>query len=326
VLFRSDGATIYAPGGGGGGVGYTGGKYITGLAGGSGGGGGGTGAGGADIDGSGAVGTGYNGGTGVSQTGGGGGGGAGRSGFAAVGAQGGAGGTGIPSSINGTAVYYGGGGGGSNNNANNGGIGGLGGGGAGATGILANGTAGVNGLGGGAGASGYTSVIGAAGGSGVVIVRYLTPGTPTPTPTPTYSSNSLYGVLNSCNGISWALLVPSERNYNGTTIYQNGTYLWNATNTTAIENWYNLAEGTSYEISTCPFYLNGTSNTTWTNSSSHTALCHCWYCGIISASSESTIPNLPAVHDDTWGIPGWVMRNAWWLILLIGAIAILKRK
>lgn len=39
-----------------------------------------------------------------------------------------------------------------------------------------------------------------------------------------------------------------------------------------------------------------------------------------------TIPNLPAVQDGTWGLPGWVMRNAWWLILLIGAYLILKRK
>lgn len=42
--------------------------------------------------------------------------------------------------------------------------------------------------------------------------------------------------------------------------------------------------------------------------------------------SEYTIPNLPVVQDGTWGLPGWAMRNAWWLILLIGAYLILKRK
>lgn len=46
----------------------------------------------------------------------------------------------------------------------------------------------------------------------------------------------------------------------------------------------------------------------------------------IASASEYTIPNLPVVYDNTWGLSGWVMRNAWWLILLIGALLILKRK
>jgi hypothetical protein len=186
----------------------------------------------------------------------------------------------------------------------------------------------------GAGGGGLTYAAGAQtggkGGSGVVVIKYIkTTYTPTPTPTPTptsseYSSKSLYGVLNSCNGITWALSVSSELGYNGTMIFQNGTFLYNLTNATTIENWYDLGEGVGYEISTKIFYLNGTSNTTWKNSSSHTALCHCWYCGI-GVVSEPGIPNLPAVRGEWW-LPGLVMRNAWWLILLIGAFLVLTRK
>jgi hypothetical protein len=101
--------------------------------------------------------------------GGGGAGGVGGGGAGGTGA-GGAGGIGAISSINGTSTYYGGGGGGSQYNANWG-AGGLGGGGrGGAAGAAAvNGTANTGGGGGGSG-NVYTS---SNGGSGVVILKYV---------------------------------------------------------------------------------------------------------------------------------------------------------
>jgi hypothetical protein len=86
----------------------------------------------------------------------------------------GAGGVGLAYNISGTLTYYAGGGGGSNRNGV-GASGGLGGGGAGGTSPVA-GTANTGGGGGGTGFGGYggggTS---AAGGSGIVIVRYFGP-------------------------------------------------------------------------------------------------------------------------------------------------------
>jgi hypothetical protein len=319
----NDGATIATTGGGGGGA-QDAGKQ-SGRSGGSGGGGRGIGG----TGGAGTAGQGNDGGAGRDGDtySGGGGGGKGHVGYVGGVAIAGNGGEGYASDIieSGIDLYYAGGGGGGRPDAGTVATGGSGIGGNGGAGATAA-TAGVINTGSGGGGGG--SVSGFGGGSGVVIIRYST-STPTPTPTPTgtaaaYTSNELYSVLNSCNGITWALMVPSERNFNGTTIYRNGTFLYNVTNATAVENWYNLGEGLGYEISTCPFYLNGTSNTTWTNSSSHTALCHCWYCSVI-ASGEPTIPNLPAVPGKWW-LPVWVMENAWWLILLIGAILILKRK
>lgn len=90
---------------------------------------------------------------------------------------GGAGGVGKQSSITGTAVYYaGGGGGGLQNNSAGGGTGGLGGGGNGGMGT--NGNDGTPNTGGGAGGGGafYDETrISGKGGSGIVIIRYLTP-------------------------------------------------------------------------------------------------------------------------------------------------------
>jgi hypothetical protein len=108
----------------------------------------------------------------------GGGGGAGAAGGPGTSSSHGAGGIGIPSSITGTPTYYGGGGGGGGERiyAQTAGTGGLGGGGAGT--IESSGVDGTAGTGGGGGGSvrwgGQSS--GGNGGSGVVIIRYLTPG------------------------------------------------------------------------------------------------------------------------------------------------------
>ena len=113
-----------------------------------------------------------------SDYGGAGGGGAGVAGSSPTGsnyAVGGKGGDGIQSSITGVATYYGGGGSGSTHNTqstNPGG--GLGGGGCGKY-STNQATPGTDGLGGGGGGGGETSYPGKNGGSGVVIIRYISP-------------------------------------------------------------------------------------------------------------------------------------------------------
>jgi hypothetical protein len=163
---------LTAIGGGGGGT-YS---NATGLNGGSGGGGGAengvVGVGGLGIVGQGSNGGNYN-GDAISNKNSGGGGGAGQVGQTGTGIpSGGNGGNGLPYSISGFSTYYAGGGGGSTEVVNVITTGGLGGGG---NGNYDTGQNGVSGLGGGGGAGErYGVVTTGAGGSGIVIVRYLT--------------------------------------------------------------------------------------------------------------------------------------------------------
>jgi hypothetical protein len=178
-------STITSTGGGGGGAteDYT--PSLDGLSGGSGGGGGSSdgppafGVGGAGNTPPTSPPQGSNGGSsGASNTyAGGGGGGAGGVGAAASGssANGGAGGVGSASSISGSPVSYSGGGGGGGNTS--GGTGGTGGGGAGgasspAPGAGTSGTVNTGGGGGGVGRNAAPGNNGAAGGSGIVVIRY----------------------------------------------------------------------------------------------------------------------------------------------------------
>lgn len=162
-------ATLYAYGGGYGAT-YTG----SGGSGGSGGGGGGT-TSGSRGGGTGVSGQGYNGGTALSngQPAGAGGGGASRAGWNTAANVAGNGSNGLQIAIyNGTPLWYAGGGGGNAWETATDGRGGLGGGGAGS--YNGAGTSGVNGTGGGSGASFYSSSANVLGGSGIVIVRYVT--------------------------------------------------------------------------------------------------------------------------------------------------------
>lgn len=169
--------TYTATGGGGGGAAGSDPKAAS-----NGGSGGGAGGGSASTSvGTGIGGQGTNGGSGnagSSPYSSGGGGGAGGVGASSSGSNSGAGGVGISSSITGTSIMYGGGGGGSSTtygaNAASGGSGG-GGAGGGDTGS-GTGTSGTNGLGGGGGGSGNAAGGPAAGdgGSGIVVIRYLT--------------------------------------------------------------------------------------------------------------------------------------------------------
>ena len=100
-----------------------------------------------------------------------GGGGAGAAGQASTNSKGGDGGVGSPSSISGTSTYYAGGGGGGRRSGSPHGAGGNGGGGNGGS----NGEDGSSNTGGGGGGgAGNTAKIGGDGGSGIVIIRYLT--------------------------------------------------------------------------------------------------------------------------------------------------------
>lgn len=129
---------------------------------------------------------------GASDSAGGGGGGAGAIGSSnSSSSVGGAGGAGLSSSITGTSVTRAGGGGGGGSSA--GGAGGAGGGGAGAS---SNATAGTANTGGGGGGVWYSSP--GAGGSGVVILRYVTAdysGTRTTTGSPSVTTSGIYTIL-----------------------------------------------------------------------------------------------------------------------------------
>ena len=168
--------SVSAVGGGGGGSRDGGGGGRTGGSGGGGGGGGSP----QLTGGTGTSGQGNAGGDGISNnciSAGGGGGGAGVVGTTGQANIGGNGGAGVSNSITGTAVFYGGGGGAGITCNNTGfGTGGSGGGGNGG-GNPTLGTAGTPNTGGGGGGGGgaNSGIGGQAGGSGVVIVRYLTP-------------------------------------------------------------------------------------------------------------------------------------------------------
>lgn len=164
--------TITAIGGGYG----AGGADVAGGSGGSGGGATGAGLGGAGTAGQGN--TGGNGSNAASSYGAGGGGGRSAVGANGTSGAGGNGGNGIASAISGTTAYYAGGGGGSTYASGTDGLGGNGGGGnAGVDGANNPGSPGTANTGGGGGGGHYETAIsdGGNGGSGVVIVRYLTP-------------------------------------------------------------------------------------------------------------------------------------------------------
>ena len=129
----------------------------------------------------------YKGGNGIADStvaapqAGGGGGGAGGVGANATSGQGGAGGVGLAASITGTSTYYGGGGGGGRRILDANGAAGAGGnGGGGAGGEAAVGTSGTANTGGGGGGAALSSgdVLGGSGGSGLVVLRYVTPTIP----------------------------------------------------------------------------------------------------------------------------------------------------
>jgi Flp pilus assembly pilin Flp len=167
--------SVIAIGGGAGGVngGTGGGSYAgNGIDGGSGGGGGGN--AGGNVGGNPVAGQGNAGGTGVWNWAAGGGGGAGGTGGAASGCDGGAGGPGKASSITGTSVLYAAGGGGGTCSSSVIPPGGAGGGGSGGGYYLGIGAgSGQNGTGSGGGGGAAPSGSYGAGGSGIVILRYL---------------------------------------------------------------------------------------------------------------------------------------------------------
>jgi len=170
-----------APGGGHG-------TYSSGIPGGTGGSGGG---GYNSNGGSGITNMGYAGGAGNSTAGGGGGGAGAIGSSSSSSTVGGAGGAGLSSSITGTSVTRAGGGGGGGSSA--GGAGGAGGGG---DGGYSNATAGTANTGGGGGGI-WTGSPGA-GGSGVVILRYVTTdysGTRTTTGSPSVTTSGIYTIL-----------------------------------------------------------------------------------------------------------------------------------
>ena len=207
---------------------------------------------------------GYNGGTGEGGTyygsaGGGGAGGSGANGGSAGPKSGGAGGVGLQSSINGTLVYYaGGGGGGSNDFGENSGGGNGGGGNGGANDILS--TGGVDGLGGGGG--GGANLVnfynGENGGSGVVIIRYLTYDSNI-----TFKVNLTINLLNETNGASLSTV-------SVTTLLNDGTTQTSNVSTSGIAFFPNISSNTytvtvsatGYDTKSYNVIVNSTNNNT----------------------------------------------------------------
>ncbi len=149
----------------------------------------------------------------------------------------GIGGNGQAYSISGTSTYYAGGGGGGfwSSTEGGGGAGGLGGGGTGGSGLNTQPTAGTSNTGGGGGGSkgsgGGAARLGAAGGSGIVIVRY--PGLPAATGgTITYLNGyTIHTFTSSGTFTPYLWNDVSGNGYNGTLVngvafnsYQNGRY------------------------------------------------------------------------------------------------------
>jgi len=252
-------SAISATGGGGGGSG--GAAYINGVGGGSG--------GGATISGTVGSGTtgGNNGGAGFTGTayGCGGGGGAGSAGVSGTSSAGGNGGTGVSSSITGTAVVYATGGGGAAVAAYTQGVGGS-------TNINHNsavsGSAGESatansGSGGGSsyGAGPYPN--GGAGGSGIVIIKYLTGAVP---PIPSFTSNVVSGYAPQAVQFNdTSVTTPTAWNWSYKNVTPgNNTQIWwsqvqNATNTFGVGNWdirLNVTNASGSAITGSPYYVN----------------------------------------------------------------------
>jgi PKD repeat protein len=262
-------SNIVAIGGGSGGCGGGGGTSPTNSPGigGSGGGGGSstsagtTGAAGTPSDGVTPPIQGYHGGTGTS--GGnypsGGGGGASLHGGDGTSTNGGSGGNGISSSITGSPVTYGGGGGGAIGNSQTGGVGGTGGGGNGASHRAADvitivvGSNGTVGLGGGGGGGGYgLTPDHYYGGSGVVIIRYLTP----VVPVINFTSNATTGIT------------PRSIQFNDTTIGLPTSWNWSfgdGTYNTTQNPVYTYSSGGLYTVSLNATNSFGSNTTTKTN-------------------------------------------------------------
>jgi len=146
---------------------------------------------------------------------------AGQTGIGAAGGTAGAGGAGFTSSITGSAVTYAGGGGGGSWTGT-GGAGGAGGGGTGASGGVG-GTAGTDGLGGGGGGTKNTDY-GRDGGSGVVIVRYLTP----VGGISRFSSQNLTQATNTTSR-GWEGVAPFTMQFTNTSNFVPTSYVWNYT-------------------------------------------------------------------------------------------------
>lgn len=158
----------------------------------------------------------------------GGGGGAGGSGLNATTGVAGNGGVGLSNNItNGTTLWYAGGGGGGVNLAGTGGTGGIGGGGNGSNGAI--GWAGINGTGGGGGGSQVDSdTLGARGGNGIVIIKYISFSINLNSPENYYNSTS--------NLINFNATIETTGSMVNVSLLINGNF--NETNTSGIEGEY----------------------------------------------------------------------------------------
>jgi hypothetical protein len=231
---------------------------------------------------------------GINSRGGGGGGGAGAAGTTTSSNNGGAGGAGTANAISGSSVWYAGGGGGGGGNTGGGSQPGAGGGGGGGNngGNGTNATANTGGGGGGGASTNTGSYVsggnGGDGGSGIVIVRYVAPSTPS---TPSQMKITFGGYTNRSEVLTnFPVLVVLSNNVGGSSSFNynnfattNGYDLRFATNSTdttnslnyEIESWNTNAGQASYvwvHVPTIPTNGQGAIWANWGNTAASTQL------------------------------------------------------
>lgn len=91
--------------------------------------------------------------------------------------------------------------------------------------------------------------------------------------TPPASISNLVGNLDNCTQINWTWTNPTDADYNGSMVYQDGVWLHNVTNTTSFDVWSGLTASTSYIFSARSFDITGNLNTTWVNVTKSTDAC-----------------------------------------------------
>jgi len=81
------------------------------------------------------------------------------------------------------------------------------------------------------------------------------------------------GDVATCNSITWTWTNPADADFSHTYILQENVFDINATGTTTLRLWKNLAESTTYTFSSKTVDMNGNMNATWVNQSATTGAC-----------------------------------------------------
>jgi hypothetical protein len=145
---------------------------------------------------------------------------------------------------------------------------------------------------------------------------------------PPDSITSLINGTPSCSQVAYSWTNPKATDYYQLITWKNNILNGNLSNSTTTITWSTLTENTWYNFSSKTIDLSGNINASFVNGSALTA-----WCPVGGGTSTPTptinetagIPNLPKATGGNW-VKDMVERNCWWLILLIGAVVILRRK